>query len=195
MERLTAKPSGSVIEERDDWDGLTLLWRPPAEYPQRFFVTAFLGFWLCGWAFGWISVAGQIARGHYNLFLVGWLGAWTVGGGAAIWALWNLVRPARPESVTLGLDHFGYDPGHSPTDIFMRYGRGSWYNREPTRRLRKPIAVAKSELGKFLLDRVGERQRLSFDRGAERVEIGASLGEPEREWLHATLERWRLGEL
>jgi hypothetical protein len=46
------------------------------------------------------------------------------------------------------------------------------------------------EIRGFVLDRVGERQRLTFDRGADRVEIGADLREPEREWLFAVLHRW-----
>jgi hypothetical protein len=42
----------------------------------------------------------------------------------------------------------------------------------------------------LLLDRVGERQRLTVDGGGERVEIGHALREPEREWLHEVLRAW-----
>ena len=52
------------------------------------------------------------------------------------------------------------------------------------------VAVARSEIGGFVLERVGERQRLAFDRGADRLELGAFLREPEREWLFAVLRRW-----
>lgn len=57
------------------------------------FVTGFLGFWMIGWAFGWVSAATMLATGagFVSLFLLGWLGAWTVGGiAAASVLLWNL---------------------------------------------------------------------------------------------------------
>jgi len=44
------------------------------------------------------------------------------------------------------------------------------------------------------LDRVGERQRLCFDRGADRFEIGSCLREPEREWLFDVLSEWHVDE-
>ncbi len=192
-------PAGSVIEERDGWDGLTLLWRARVGAYARYFSAVFIGFWLCGWAAGWFFAAGRLLAGDQNLFLIGWLGAWTVGGGAVIWTFWRLIRPIRPESVTLGLDHFGYDPGTAPPDLYRhrRLGRRSSWRYvdlfgENAARLKRPIRVAKAELGKFRIERVGERQRLTFDRGADRIEIGACLREPEREWLHATLELWRL---
>src|SRR5271163_1236789 len=58
-------------------------------------VILFLGFWLCLWALGEFSVFHMLATGKRlgrgNFFLVGWLGAWTVGGYMAIslW-LWNV---------------------------------------------------------------------------------------------------------
>ena len=36
-------------------------------------------------------------------------------------------------------------------------------------------------------------QRLRVDVGAERVEIGKSLTEPEREWLYGVLKQWQKG--
>ena len=58
---------------------------------------------------------------------------------------------------------------------------------------RKPVDVSKNDLKAFSLDRVGERQRLAFDSGADRIEIGSALREPEREWLFRVLEAWRTG--
>jgi hypothetical protein len=73
---------------------------------KNWFLILFLGFWLMGWLFGEVAALHQVIRGHsshwatakengpigLNVFLIGWLGAWTVGGGVAIitW-LWNLV--------------------------------------------------------------------------------------------------------
>jgi hypothetical protein len=196
VQHSAAKPSGSFIHERDEWDGSRFVWHLPSANPQRFSVVLFLAFWLCGWAFGWISAARKLASGGPHLFLIGWLGAWTIGGIAAIWMLWGLLRPTRPESITLRQSDLVYDPGRSPSNELLRNNWGYRSNRELgralTNRRKRSIAVAKSDLGTFVLDRVGERQRLYFDLGAERIEIGSCLGEPDREWLYATLERWRL---
>ena len=59
---------------------------------QSILVTGFIGFWLLGWAFGWVMVASQLFSGNGNLFLFGWLGAWTIGGIFAIaMVMWGLV--------------------------------------------------------------------------------------------------------
>ena len=44
---------------------------------------------------------------------------------------------------------------------------------------RKRIEMAKSELGPVVLQTTGDRQRLYFDNGADRIEIGEHLREPE----------------
>jgi len=186
--RFSGKPKGSVIEERDDWEGTTLYWRLPISGVLRYGTAAIDAGWMCLFAFGWVMVAAQLAKGG----LIGWLGAWTIGGVWWIWFQWDLIRPSRPESVTLGEDLFVYNPGASPVEpVQWNAPRQSRDWKPPRPRRRKKVAVAKAELGKFVIDRVGERQRLSFDLGADRIEIGESLREPEREWLHAVLDDWR----
>lgn len=197
MIQAPGKPARGIIEEREEWDGLRLSWPHPAAGTGRFGTAAFLMFWLCGWAFGWVMVAGTIAAGKGNLFLFGWLGAWTIGGGAAIRALWLLLRRPRPESVVLGWDALAYDPGTSPAHALQRNSCWTANTRGTPEasydRIKKRNRIPKDELGKFVVDRVGERQRLTFDWGAQRVEVGSCLGEPEREWLQAVLEAWRVG--
>ncbi|WP_298857241.1 hypothetical protein [uncultured Sulfitobacter sp.] len=54
---------------------------------RHFFLSAFIGFWLLAWAFGWVAVASTLLfgdTGSTSLFLFGWLGAWTAGGAMAI---------------------------------------------------------------------------------------------------------------
>lgn len=50
---------------------------------RHVFISAFLGFWLIGWAFGWVMVSGILLSGTAEagaLFLMVWLCAWTIGG-------------------------------------------------------------------------------------------------------------------
>jgi hypothetical protein len=80
-----------------------------------------------------------------------------------------------------------YDPGTAALDE-----RGPWMGRvSPTALRRTRVRVLpRSELGEVRVERVGERQRLTVDVGAERIELGASLEEPEREWLADVLRGW-----
>lgn len=66
---------------------------------RNYFIAAFLSFWLCGWVFGLTSVTRQIlhpAEHTPMLFLVAWLGGWTIGGCFAIFTLlWMLAGRER----------------------------------------------------------------------------------------------------
>lgn len=192
------KPHGSTIEEIDEFDGRIYRWRPPSGGPLRYFMAAFLGFWLCGWAVGFVVAAvallheADAPRG----FLVLWLAGWSLGGIMAIFMLYLLFRPPHRESVALKHDTFHYDSGTSAPMPFFN----PWYamrHANPNEafgrmfRRRKRIAVSKSDLGSVVLERVGERQRLVFDHGADRIEIGEHLREPEREWLADVIATWK----
>jgi hypothetical protein len=187
MSTVPEKPAGSVIEESVDPTGVTLSWPHPSPGFARFLVAALLVLWLCGWATGWVAAAGQVAGGNGGLFLVAWLGAWTVGGVVAVGMLCAMFRPTRPESVRLEADVLRYDPGRPAFNPVRQRGRRGY----PAAPRRSPAAtVPRADIRKFVLDRVGGRQRLSLDGGADRVEVGAGLREPEREWLYAVLRRW-----
>jgi len=60
---------------------------------KNFFIIMFLGFWLAGWLFGEITVIKQLIGGENHeadLFLIAWLGMWTIAGVAAVFVwLWN----------------------------------------------------------------------------------------------------------
>ncbi len=107
-----------------------------------------------------------------------------------------MLRPRRDESITLGIHELRYDPGLCTQDVFRLIGQEkastdtALLAAMPMRR-QKPVVINKADLEEFVLDRAGERQRLTFDVGADRIEIGAFLREPEREWLFLVLEEWR----
>ncbi|WP_216913194.1 MULTISPECIES: hypothetical protein [unclassified Synechococcus] len=87
-------------------DGIgTTSFRFRPQGPGRFFVAAFLSFWLCGWLAGeifalwvlWRMLGGGLATGQWALpavlFLLVWLSLWSVGGAVALrqvlGALWS----------------------------------------------------------------------------------------------------------
>lgn len=41
------------------------------------------------------------------------------------------------------------------------------------------------------LERLGEHLRPSIDQGTDRIEVGSSLREPEKEWLAGVLRLWQ----
>jgi hypothetical protein len=189
VDAIPDKPTGSVIEVAHGPEGVTLSWAGPSPGLSRFPLAAFLLFWLGGWAFGWVAAAGQVARGGAPPFLIFWLGGWTVGGGFVIWSLWAMFRPVRPESVRLEAEKLRYDPGRAPSVPWQRHGWAGW-DRPAAPKVTSAMTVDRSDIRGFVLDRIGERQRLCFDRGADRLEIGAGLREPEREWLFTILRKW-----
>jgi len=97
MTRFEPLDSGRArIDE--DINGLEIRIRSKTQW----FVTVFLCFWLFGWAFGEVMVLTTLLGGGVgvaNLFMIAWLGAWTVGGLFCMSVvLWNF---AGQERITL----------------------------------------------------------------------------------------------
>ena len=80
----------AVIEQNGTGLRITIPAKP------QVFVTLFLAFWLIGWAVGEVIVSYQLLSdrplgGGGSIFMMAWLGAWTVGGAwAASTFLWNI---------------------------------------------------------------------------------------------------------
>jgi hypothetical protein len=199
-------PRNSRIQCRSDEDGQPVLhWDPPGGKWGRWGAAAFIGLWLCGWFVGevfaltmlGVMIAGLVGNGMGGfewfglIFLLVWLSGWTVGGLAALRVFVQLVRKPRPERVVFGALALIHDPGNP--NVFPSGEESSRQGRErhaPFWRSPEPREIPWSELGEIRLERVGERQRLTVDWSAERIEIGSTLGEPEREWLASVLRIW-----
>jgi hypothetical protein len=97
-------------------------------------------------------------------------------GVALLLGFWGLTQPDRPARLTLAPGALIYDPGYFYADNRVISG--------------KTLEIRRPELGEVCLDRVEGRQRLTIDRGVERIEVGAGLREPEREWLAEVLRGW-----
>jgi hypothetical protein len=57
------------------------------------------------------------------------------------------------------------------------------------RLLSRPTEVMRAAAGEIRLEHVDDRLRLSIDHGPERVEIGETLGAPDKEWLAGVLRQ------
>jgi hypothetical protein len=195
---VSEPPRGSSIHVASGADGFTLSWKRPGGGFMRFFVVLFMVGWLVAWAVGLVSAIGAMTSGDGpRLFLIGWLAAWTAGGVLAGTMAWLMVRPQVPESVTLGWDSFRYDTGSAPpafwNPFYMMRKSGAANPFAMIFRRRKVHVFPRSKTPEFVLEGAGEDQRLRFDDGADRVVIGETLREPEREWLAQVLKTWTNG--
>jgi len=190
-------PAGSCIRVRSELDGVKLEWRKPSGGVLRYVMAGFLVFWLCGWSAGLIAAGSKLLEGGGPTpFLAVWLALWVFGGGFAGCFLYLLLRRQAPESVTLGTRSLVYDTGTAAPGFMMN--PFFTMRRRPTQnpfvllfRRRKRYEFSRAQCPEFVLEGMGGDQRLRFDAGADRVEIGETLKEPEREWLAQVLQAWR----
>jgi len=120
-------------------------------------------------------------------FLIFWLGGWTVGGIFAFWHLARILRPGVPEEFSLTLPTLHYDSGVAPflvTPLTTQYSYKSrmevWKSLTAKRR---KLAFSPEEIQTLRLREFEGGNRLTIDKGAERIDLGSSLSQIEREWL------------
>lgn len=193
-------PAGSRISVHREFEQLRFSWLSRQLRPAGFFqlfVTAHLRFLL------WISIGciviaipGIQHRGNQLSFTILAVGA--AGIAVGLPALFRrILPPGKTESVILSDNVFRHEPGALPSYVskvrIRSFDVGSTVG-DPFDNVfyrKDPIEVERDSLPPFVLEYVGVKQRLMFDRGDDRVEIGWVLSERDREWLYAVLEEWR----
>jgi hypothetical protein len=193
MRIVTTKPLNSDIEVRDDFNQTIISWKNPRGGASRYLTALFMLVWLGGWAMGEYFAASIVFGGNVNPFLVFWLIAWTIGGVFAMRNVYFLARPTRPEKIILDAAALIFEAGtpNFPGMSFQGFNKRQDDDDSAPANAKSKYVVPKKDVGEIKLERVGERQRLTFDYGAERVEVGFFLKEPEREWLFSVLKQWK----
>ena len=107
--------------------------------------------------------------------------------------IWQTIRPIVPESITLDFASLQYDSGVAPLNMAAPQLQQAEEGINPLFARRKKLSLTRDQHPTFVLEQIATRQRLRVDVGAERVEIGRSLTEPEREWLYGVLKQWQKG--
>jgi hypothetical protein len=186
-------PSKSNITSTIDRNGHTVLTLPASSGFIRYFVAAFLICWLFGWAAGLVGSLHEVITDAKapKVFLIAWLGGWSIGGCFAIAMLYRMLRPAIPESLTLSMPELGYDTGVPPMD-FMSFNRQYYRSQtNPWKKVfqrRKIVIFSPSDISTLKLRDVEGGNRLTIDKENERIDLGQTLTEVEREWLFAQLK-------
>jgi hypothetical protein len=193
MSRLP--PEGSSIQVQDDIDSTTYIWSNGKKSWTQFPIAGFMMCWLGGWTFGGYMAVTQALFAKDmplfgRIFIMFWLGGWLFGEIAVCYALYNIFRPLMPAILILNRLSAEYQTGTKPFDYFNS-SRNHLFGQRPKlfqNRKNKTYLLGHKELSHLRLDFAGDRQRLIFDKGIERVEIGEMLSEPEREWLYEILK-------
>ncbi len=191
MQFLHTKPFNSVIEVTNDLNQTTLFWKNPRG-KSRFLILVLMFIWISGWVFGFYSVGKQLLIENNNWFLYFWFIGWTIGGLIAMYKFFLLIRPRKPEKIVLNIDYVEFNVGTDPfKGIKIRGFEDNENDDSFPAHSKKNYKMLKNQIGEVRLERVVEKQRLSIDYGAERIEIGHYLTEPEREWLFQVLNDWK----
>lgn len=183
---MQALPSGSKIILNDDAVEPRIVIPYPSELWKRMPIILFLSFWLCGWLFGEVMAFNQLLNGGANLFLIGWLGGWTVGGCAAMYALYRMWLPPIAETFTLSESTLSYDSGRPAFQQMSYYGQKDYWKKIFPKR--KQVEFEPHELQTLQLREFSEGNRLTIDRGHERIDLAEEATDIEREWLYDVLK-------
>lgn len=144
---------------------------------RNWFILLFLGFWICGWAVGEVMAPVSFLSGKAPteaiIFMIAWLGMWTVGGAFAIYAwLWQV---AGKEIIQVSTSSI------SRRRALFRFGATKEFGLAHVRNLR--IAPPQG-FNPFDFTAAGSFWGISggtiaFDYGAKTFRVGQGLDEAE----------------
>ena len=109
-------PAGSKISIVSDGADPTII-IPAASSSTRYFTGLFLLFWLGMWTIGFSDAGSKVISGNASAFIIFWLGAWTLAGIYAAYAVYRSLRPPVPESLQLKRNSVTYDSGIPPVEF------------------------------------------------------------------------------
>jgi hypothetical protein len=176
-------PAGSKISIATDGADPTVI-IPAATSSTRYFTGLFLLFWLGMWTVGFRDVGSKVISGNANGFQMFWLAGWTLGGILAVASLYRMFRPSIPESLELRRNGVNYDSGIPPLQF-----DSSWRTRKPKDRWsalfprRVRVELDRRQLQSLRLRETDTGNRLTLDVDAARMDIAPTASEVEREWL------------
>ncbi|MHC4478427.1 MAG: hypothetical protein ACYTEL_22535 [Planctomycetota bacterium] len=185
------------IELEETLDGTIYTWKDEEDTFTKFRRVAFILMMCCAVVFFVLFMLSEgtgNSDGAPNWFL--WEGPVIIslGGLVCICLIYWMLKPKRPFKLILSPGRVRYEKGSISISTMDK-------EVEDVRSLRDVMAMIKkkpqknrydldtSDITDLRLERVGDKQRLSLDHGAETVEIGAALSEPEREWLYEILKQ------
>jgi hypothetical protein len=189
-------PAGSKISVVSDGADPRII-IPATSSSTRYLTGLFLLFWLGMWTIGFREAGSRVISGNANGFLIFWLGAWTLGGIFAVVSLYRIFRPSVPETLELKRNSVTYDSGIAP----LQFGASRRYrnpmdawNSAFPKRVR--VEIDRRQLQSLRLRETETGNRLTIDVDATRIDMAPTASEVEREWLARLLaQRYALPQV
>jgi hypothetical protein len=186
-------PVGSKIRVEWTMDDTTFVWKDKGGGIGRYARAGFVLFWLCLWMLtairGVSEITERLSKGDVCFPLL-FTFLWMMFGVFGLSDLYHTLRPEKPTVLTLSPGHIEYKPGIPRVrSEVLRYDRSRRRSGFFGRARKESLKVQTTEMTNLRLERIGESKRLSFDYGANRVIIGLSLSDPEKEWLYQILRK------
>ena len=183
-------PQGSKIE-LSNHNGHHLITIPHSSGSvMRYFIGAFLLFWLGGWFMGFTSALDNVLSGKGGAFIIFWLGGWTIGGILVVFTIYRIFRKAVPEQILLNRPNLAYDTGVPPFNVSLNMHasnqKGVWKSLFARQ---KKYEFMPNEIETLQLRETDSGNRLTIDQGSKRHELGAGVSEIEREWLYDYIKK------
>ena len=154
----------------------------------RFLIGGFLLFWLTAWYAGFSNALEEIMAGKGGLFLFVWITLWSFGGLYAIYFLYRILKKPVPEQLLFNKPNLSLDTGVSPFNMNFHNAQNMqkpWKQMFPKRRR---LEFNPEELKSMQLRDTGSGNRLTIDKGLERIEIASHVTDIEKEWLFQYLQ-------
>jgi hypothetical protein len=182
-------PSDSAIIVNSEGAERVIAIPPAARSTSTLLASAFIMFWLGGWALGFYSALSTVLAGKANAFIIFWLGGWTVGGILASLYLYRMLQPTEPESFRFAARSLFYDSGVAPMSQNWQSNNNYKDNFGELFKKRIRTEFKIEDLRTLRLRETEAENRLTIDQGSKRIEIAKSATEIEREWLFEMIQK------
>ncbi len=188
-------PTGLKIEVQETLDGTEYRWKVEEGFSSRLKSLAFsLLMILAAGFFGLFTLSkfrpDPKEAPEYILFIV--LAFSILLFLSGIFFVFTKLRRQKPFVLTLSPGRICYKTG-SFSESFIKAETANVQNFSDAMDIYRRYCSPKSDIDtskitNLQLNVANNRQRLTFDFGADRIEIGPTLTEPEREWLYEILK-------
>ena len=178
-------PTGSSMLIEQGIHSTTILWRDKEKGRTKITFILF-GAYLCIFS---VCMLYSAIKEKFSILLFS-IGIFVLLAGFI--HLWSSIRAKRPFRLVLSRGRLSYKPGAISMNHFQEIeadGIESVQNMIAwMKKYKKSIFdLEHVAIQNLTLEKVGDRQRLTFDHGADRIEIGMTLSDAEKEWLYETI--------